>query len=331
MLPPSTLSDAQAALAAGFARPEALGLLLTLLPLAVLDLWAKRRRGRGRAAVGRPAAGEALRPSGVLGRGAGLAAFPLGHALLIMGLAGPQWGRSGEGGTAVGRDLVVVVDVSRSMSADDMAAPPGTRFDAAKAAVLDLLKGVSRRGGHRVGVVAFAAFPVVLCPLTTDYDHAKAVAGALDGRFPPPGCRPGDDPAAVSGTRIGAGLAAAVALHDPRFPGAGHRAAVRRRRPRGRPGMAARVGRGPRREHSRPRLRPRQPERRQPDRGGRRLARLRAGGRRAAGDGDDPPARGPAPGRRGGDPRDVCSGPAGGTRASASSSARGSSRTRAGK
>jgi Ca-activated chloride channel family protein len=40
----------------------------------------------------------------------------------------------------------------------------------------------------------------------------------LDGRHPPPDIRPADD-AAVSGTRIGAGLAAAVAAHDPRFPG----------------------------------------------------------------------------------------------------------------
>jgi Ca-activated chloride channel family protein len=68
--------------------------------------------------------------------------------------------------------------------------------------------------------VVFAAKPKLVCPLTTDYRHVRAKVEELDGEYPPADCRPGpDDPPAVSGTQIGAALAAAVAAHDGRFPG----------------------------------------------------------------------------------------------------------------
>ena len=38
----------------------------------------------------------------------------------------------------------------------------------------DLMDAVSKRGGHRVAVVVFAARPKLVCPLTTDYDHVRA-------------------------------------------------------------------------------------------------------------------------------------------------------------
>lgn len=201
-----------------FARPEWLVLLLLLPVFALLGWWSARRRKNALAAIGVPRALTALRTPAVRGRWLSVA-FPLAWVLLVVGLAGPRWGRSEEGGIAVGRDIVIVVDLSRSMLADDMTGPNTVRADAAKAAALDLLEAVSRRAGHRVGLVVFAAKPVVLCPLTTDYDHVHAVLADLDCRYPPPASRPGADSGVVSGTRIGAALAAAVGLHDPRFPG----------------------------------------------------------------------------------------------------------------
>ncbi len=206
--------------ALSFARPEAFALLLLLPALVLLGWWSARRRRTLLAAVGSPHALYGLRTPPVWGRALDRLAYPLAWAFLIAGVAGPRWGKSDEGGVAVGRDLVVVVDVSRSMLADDMASQTATtRGEAAKAGVLDLLDAVAKKGGHRVGLVVFAARPAVLCPLTTDTDHLKAVAAEIDGRYPPPECRPGSDPAAVSGTRFGAAIAAAVGLHDPRFPG----------------------------------------------------------------------------------------------------------------
>lgn len=137
---------------------------------------------------------------------------------LILGAAGPRWGKGGDAGVAVGRDLMIVLDLSRSMLAADMVEPP-ERWQAAVAGARELVASLRARGGYRVGLIAFAARPALLIPLTTDLDHVDAILADLDGRFPPPAVRPGqDDPA--SGTRIGAALQAAVAAQDPRFTGA---------------------------------------------------------------------------------------------------------------
>ena len=117
-----------------------------------------------------------------------------------------------------GRDLVIVIDLSRSMQAPDMADPSAPTRGRGAAGALDLLAGVARRGGHRVAVVVFAAHPKVLCPLTTDYDHLRSVIGDLDGMYPPPEIRP-RAAEEISGTRIGAALKAAVEAHDMRFAG----------------------------------------------------------------------------------------------------------------
>lgn len=224
MLDPSVLraalTDAREFLSSvRFARPALLW--LTLLPVAVAVVrWAAGRRRRARvAALGRPGSVAALhaRPR----RGAWLAGVAMffAWALLVLGVAGPRWGKGEDGGVAVGRDVVIVLDVSRSTWAEDMAsAAAPERWQAAVAGAQDLVAAARRAGGHRVGVVIFAARPKVLVPLTTDYDHVRLKLAELDARTPPPEVRPADD-AAGSGTRIGAALAAAVDAHDPRFPG----------------------------------------------------------------------------------------------------------------
>ena len=215
------LTDAREFVAAvRLARPDALWLLLLLPVLGLLNWWAARRRKRAIAAVGRPAAvaGQLTHPRPTR-RWLGLA-YPVAWVLLVFGIAGPQWGKSDEPGVAVGRDLVIVIDLSRSMQADDMSDPDAkTRWEAARKGALDLLQAVARRGGHRVAVVVFAARPKLICPLTTDYEHVRAVLEDVDGQYPPPEVRPGADPNVVSGTRIGAGLIAAVQAHDKEFTG----------------------------------------------------------------------------------------------------------------
>lgn len=215
------LTDGREFLAAvTLARADALWLFLLLPLLGLLNRFAARRRKAAVAAIGRPAAvsGQLTHPRPAR-RWLG-AAYPLAWALLILGVAGPRWGKSDEPGVAVGRDVVVVLDLSRSMLAEDMSDPKAkSRWQAARAGAIDLVNTMSRRGGHRVGVVVFASRPKVLCPLTTDYKHAKAVLEAVDGQFPPPECKPGADPNITSGTRFGAALLMAVGVHDPRFAG----------------------------------------------------------------------------------------------------------------
>ncbi|HRI54301.1 MAG TPA: VWA domain-containing protein [Pseudomonadota bacterium] len=100
--------------------------------------------------------------------------------------------------TQVAADLMVVLDVSRSMLAED-AAP--SRLQRAKAEVLDLL---SKLKGHRVGLVAFAGRAQVLCPLTPDYGFFRVVLERTDTRSIGRG-----------GTRIGDGLRGALEAFGP--------------------------------------------------------------------------------------------------------------------
>ncbi|MCE9562432.1 MAG: VWA domain-containing protein [Planctomycetes bacterium] len=203
-----------------FARPELLWLFLLFPVFALLDRWAISRQRSSNAKIGRPSAiaGQLTQPPS---RQRWLRfAQSLAWTLLILGVAGPLWGKSDETGIAVGRDVVIVIDLSQSMMADDMAdrsAPK--RWEAARNAALDLIDGMARRGGHRVGVVVFAARTKVVCRLTTDYDHARAIVSEINGEFPPVEIRPAVGAEVLSGTRIGAALIAAVQSHDNRFPG----------------------------------------------------------------------------------------------------------------
>lgn len=201
-----------------FARPWGLALLALIPVWLLLGAWCRRRRSADWAALGQPRTLAALTTAPARAAGWARSAWLLAWALLTVGLAGPRWGTMADG-VAVGRDIVIVLDLSRSMLADDMTDAPHGRAEAARQALLAWLDDLSRRGGHRLALVVFAAKPVVLSPLTTDYDHIRSVLESLDVRHPPLACRPGLDPQAVSGTRIGAALAEAVALHDTRFTG----------------------------------------------------------------------------------------------------------------
>ena len=104
---------------------------------------------------------------------AGIAAG-LGSLLLVIALAGPRFGKEIKTIEADGVDLVLVVDVSRSMNATDV---EPSRLERAKREIFDLLDVVA---GDRVGLVVYAggAFPRV--PLTMDYRALRQVVSELD-------------------------------------------------------------------------------------------------------------------------------------------------------
>lgn len=81
---------------------------------------------------------------------------------LAVALARPQLGERTRTVEQRGRDLVFVIDVSRSMLARDLAP---SRLERAKIWINDL---VDELGGDRVGLVAFAGAPTVKVPLTSD-------------------------------------------------------------------------------------------------------------------------------------------------------------------
>ena len=82
---------------------------------------------------------------------------------IIFALTRPAWNVKPQTIHRRGRDLVFVLDVSRSMLADDLVP---NRLERAKLAIMDC---VERLQGDRVGLVVFAGGSVVKCPLTLDY------------------------------------------------------------------------------------------------------------------------------------------------------------------
>lgn len=203
-----------------FAHRELLWFTLQPAILTIVGFFAGRRARRDAAKIGQPGALASLltgrrRPS----RLGGLALF-LAWTLLVIGAAGPRWGPGGDPGVAVGRDVVVVIDLSRSMLANDAAPVGGSneRWKSAVAAAKNLVETLQTRGGHRAGIVIFAGRSRILAPLTTDYDHLLAKLDEINLDHPIPELRPAND-TAVSGTRIGAAIQQAVEVHDPNFQG----------------------------------------------------------------------------------------------------------------
>jgi Ca-activated chloride channel family protein len=195
-----------------FTTPALLWSLAVLPALAVLAYVARRRKRALLARIGPPGviAGQVERPAG---RWRSAFGWTLGLALLAIGAAGPHWGLGPPPPTAPGRDIVVVVDLSRSMLARD-ALP--SRLGKAQAALAEFADAVQSRGGHRLALVAFAGQAAVICPLTHDYNHFRAKIAALSADPPPASVREAGA-SAVSGTRIGSGLLRAVDLLDPEF------------------------------------------------------------------------------------------------------------------
>ena len=91
------------------------------------------------------------------------AALFMALVLIIFALARPAWQQKPTKVKREGRDVVFVLDVSRSMLAEDLSP---NRLERAKLAIMDC---VERLQGDRVSLVAFAGSAKVRCPLTLDY------------------------------------------------------------------------------------------------------------------------------------------------------------------
>jgi Ca-activated chloride channel family protein len=179
-----------------FLQPEWLW-LLTLLPLVML---LRGRRGPVAAVefsdVG--LAREVARSSRTRA-GAWVWLLPLvAGALMIAGLARPQRGQSRTEVTANGIDIVLGLDVSGSMQALDfqVANRRVNRIEVVKSVVS---KFIEERPNDRIGLIAFAAAPYLVSPLTLDHDwlqqNLERVSTAV-----------GTD----DGTAIGSAIAASV-------------------------------------------------------------------------------------------------------------------------
>ena len=153
-----------------FASAWALGLLL-LLPL----WWIIRRRRRPPAIVFSRVSVLAAGPRA--GRATTLLLFALRNLLLastIVALARPRSGAHAEDVTSEGINIVIAIDLSSSMLAQDFL--PQNRVEVAKEVVK---RFIASRTSDRIGIVAFAAEALTQVPLTTDYPVVNAAVDNL--------------------------------------------------------------------------------------------------------------------------------------------------------
>ncbi len=136
-----------------------------------------------------------------------LQAFAFTTALLMFTIAaaGPRWGAPESVATATGHDIVVVVDISRSMTARD--AMPD-RIGRARELLQQIVGQLERRGGIRMAIVAFASQAHTVCPLTFDLGHVTQKVTTISADALPEAFAA----SAASGTRIGSALTHAAEL-----------------------------------------------------------------------------------------------------------------------
>jgi Ca-activated chloride channel family protein len=165
-----------------FARPEWLH-ALWLLPLgAALFWWAEQRRRALISRIVAPKLRTLLAGSTSPFRRWLRAACVLGAlGLLAVTLAGPQLGYDTLEVPHRGRDVIIAMDVSRSMLATDVAP---TRLQRAKLLAEDL---VGELGSDRLGLVAFAGSAFLQAPLTLDHGAVLAAVDELDTDLIPKG------------------------------------------------------------------------------------------------------------------------------------------------
>ncbi|MBL7017008.1 MAG: VWA domain-containing protein [Kiritimatiellales bacterium] len=143
-----------------FQAPQML-LLLAVLPI-LGKLLARARRKQDQAAA-KLRGGQKVCNHWKKGAGFQLGAF----AALVIALAQPAWNPHPGPLQMQGRDLLIALDISRSMLADDVFP---TRLDAAKIA---LHEGLENLQGQKIGLITFAGAASVRVPLTLDHNFVK--------------------------------------------------------------------------------------------------------------------------------------------------------------
>ena len=113
---------------------------------------------------------------------------------LVVAMMRPQWGVTVQALTRVDAQIMVCLDVSKSMLAEDVAP---NRLDRAKAELESLLSLMG--DGQQVGLIAFAGRATVLCPMTTDFGFLRLVLNDV-----------GPSSVGLGGTKIGEALRKAV-------------------------------------------------------------------------------------------------------------------------
>jgi Ca-activated chloride channel family protein len=127
----------------------------------------------------------------------------LAMAFLVIAIANPQFGTKLEEAKREGIDIMIALDVSNSMKAQDLAP---NRLENAKQSIGRLINNLNE---DRIGIIVFAGQSYVQLPITTDYSSAKLFLESISCDMIP-----------TQGTAIGAAIDLAVESFDPKSPAA---------------------------------------------------------------------------------------------------------------
>lgn len=97
-----------------------------------------------------------------------------GFVFIVLAIAQPHWGQKWETVTKRSHDILVCLDTSESMRAEN---PLPSRLERAKQKIVSIL---DRTPGDRFGLIAFAGSAELMCPLTLDRGYFRSVLSAVD-------------------------------------------------------------------------------------------------------------------------------------------------------
>ena len=182
-----------------FAHPELLYLLIIIPLLIVFYVVARIRKKKAIAEFGSPELLSTLMPLQSYKRET-LKFILVLVALffVILGVAGPQFGSKLQQVKKEGVELIIALDVSNSMMAQDI---KPSRLDAAKQAISRMVEKLS---DDKVGLIVFAGDAYVQLPITTDYSSAKLFLSGINTDIVP-----------IQGTAIGTAIDLAAKSFTP--------------------------------------------------------------------------------------------------------------------
>lgn len=181
----------------GIRYPLALMSLFAIAGVILLTIRASQTSARARATLGVTNPSRQMLP---------IMAVWFATALVAIAIVRPYWGFEDLKVETHGLEVVLLVDVSRSMYADDV---PPNRIELVKRKLKDIIDQFSKRGEtHRFGITVFAGDAYTVCPITSDQGVIKQFIDVIS-------------PELVTGlgSNLGAGIALAVSRFDRQHPG----------------------------------------------------------------------------------------------------------------
>ena len=185
------------------ANPEYLYALLVIPALFALFFYSRIKRKKALALFGQKDILSVLMPNVSRSRPAlKFIVLMVALASLIIGIARPQFGSKLKTEKRKGIELIIALDVSNSMMAEDI---QPNRLERAKRAISQL---VDKLGDDKIGLIVFAGDAYTQLPITADYVSAKLFLNSISPQMVP-----------TQGTAIGSAIELGIKSFNPQFAG----------------------------------------------------------------------------------------------------------------